>query len=254
VRSTREWRVRAEDDPWFAAAAHPGKEARAWQADDFYALGRSNWEDFELRWRQYAPDLGGTVLEIGCGPGRVTKALVETFDRVVALDVSPLMVQLARQVAQAEYHVVEDARIPVADRSVDAVFTCHVLQHFELKEYVRKSLNESRRVLREGGTIMAQMTSVSDPAWRRSRPPSDCACTVAEATRWSGGITLMRYGPCLKTPDSRMSRCGSFAFGRMAVLMCFGWAVGDRWQVGRRPSSPRRQSSMGDGPVAQGLP
>jgi ubiquinone/menaquinone biosynthesis C-methylase UbiE len=157
VRSTREWRVRAEQDPWYAAAAHPGKEDRAWQADEFYALGRSNWEDFERHWRQYEPDLGGTVLEIGCGPGRVTKTLMERFDRVIALDVSARMIQLARKVAEAEYHVVDDTRMPVADRSVDAIFTCHVLQHFESKDQVKESLNESHRVLREGGTIMVHL-------------------------------------------------------------------------------------------------
>src|SRR3954465_420863 len=39
---------------------------------------------------------GGTCVEVGCGPGRMTAALAERFDRVVAVDVSPAMVERAR--------------------------------------------------------------------------------------------------------------------------------------------------------------
>src|SRR5262249_2182681 len=39
---------------------------------------------------------GGTCVEVGCGSGRMTGALAERFDRVIALDVSPAMVERAR--------------------------------------------------------------------------------------------------------------------------------------------------------------
>src|SRR5262249_43175138 len=38
---------------------------------------------------------GGTCVEVGCGPGRMTGALAERFDRVLALDVSPAMLEPA---------------------------------------------------------------------------------------------------------------------------------------------------------------
>ena len=38
----------------------------------------------------------GRCVEVGCGPGRMTGALAERFDRVVALDVSPAMLEQAR--------------------------------------------------------------------------------------------------------------------------------------------------------------
>jgi SAM-dependent methyltransferase len=194
LHSTREWRVRAEHDPWYAAAAHPGKEGRTWEVDEFYALGKSNWDDFEPRWRQYAPDLAGTCLEIGCGPGRMTRALVESFDRVVAVDVSPLMVQLAGEVADAEYHLVEGTRLPLADGSVDAVFTCHVLQHFELKEQVAESLTEGHRVLREGGTIMAHLLlKGAEDERERSRLAPVKAAIAVRLRRGQGHTVVRRY-------------------------------------------------------------
>ena len=41
---------------------------------------------------------GGTCVEVGCGSGRMTAALAERFERVLALDVSPAMLsQRARR-------------------------------------------------------------------------------------------------------------------------------------------------------------
>src|SRR4029077_9437302 len=44
---------------------------------------------------------GGTCVEVGCGPGRMTGALAERFDRVVAVDVSPAMLERARAAVTA---------------------------------------------------------------------------------------------------------------------------------------------------------
>ena len=54
---------------------------------------------------------GGTCVEVGCGPGRMTGALAERFDRVVALDVSPAMLEQARaNVTAAERRVPSPCR------------------------------------------------------------------------------------------------------------------------------------------------
>ena len=123
MRSTQEWRKRAREDAMFAVASHPGKE-HAWEADDFYALGRSDWQDFRPRWQAYANGLHGDVLEIGFGAGRMTAALATTFDTVIGLDVSAEMLTLtAEAVPAAQLHLVDDVQIPLGAASVDAVFT-----------------------------------------------------------------------------------------------------------------------------------
>src|SRR5436190_21653034 len=43
---------------------------------------------------------GGTVLEIGCGSGLLTRYLVDAGHRVIATDASPAMVELARSYAR----------------------------------------------------------------------------------------------------------------------------------------------------------
>src|SRR5919204_5371673 len=52
---------------------------------------------------------GGVCVEVGCGPGRQTRYLAQRFDRVIGVDVSPRMIEFARDEASApnvEYRVV----------------------------------------------------------------------------------------------------------------------------------------------------
>lgn len=161
--TTREWQRLGRDDPLFAVAAHPDRRGE-WSLDDFYALGEADWADFVRHWRQYQPNLGGRCLEIGSGAGRITKHLTGSFDEVHGLDVSPDMVRLASLAApSASFHLVDDTRVPLENESVDAVFTCHVLQHLETSGEVVDYLAEARRTLRPGGTIMAHLLLAEAP-------------------------------------------------------------------------------------------
>ena len=76
---------------------------------------------------------GGTCVEVGCGPGRMTGALAERFDRVLALDVSPAMLEQARAhvtAANVTFLAVPGDRLEgVDDGSADAVVCYLVLQH-----------------------------------------------------------------------------------------------------------------------------
>jgi ubiquinone/menaquinone biosynthesis C-methylase UbiE len=185
MKSTEAWRARAKEDPLHAVASHPGTEGLNWDETEFYRLGESDWADFRARWFAYEPGLSGACLEIGCGAGRMTKALLAHFDRVVALDVSDDMIELARAAAPGgEYHRVEGAEMPVPTDSVDAVFTCHVLQHFETKADVLASLREARRVLRPDGTIMAHLQLV--------QPSGHPLTDMARRVRGEIGLHLKR--------------------------------------------------------------
>src|SRR5438128_10429187 len=44
---------------------------------------------------------GGTCVEVGCGPGRMTGHLAGRFDRVIAVDVSSVMLELADEAVRA---------------------------------------------------------------------------------------------------------------------------------------------------------
>ena len=120
---------------------------------------------------------GGVCLEVGCGPGRMTGALAERFDRVVAVDVAPAMLARAREAVTArnvDFREVPGDRLDgIADESVDVAVCYLVLQHLPSRRVVASYLRELGRVLRRGGTAYVQLPvldgGVRPRLWRALR-------------------------------------------------------------------------------------
>jgi ubiquinone/menaquinone biosynthesis C-methylase UbiE len=104
-----------------------------------------------------APKPGETVLDLGSGPGYVALPLAQRVGaagRVIAADIAEEPLSLLREAAAAMPQVstvlVEEARLPLPDASVDAALMVNVLH--ELADPMA-SLAELRRVLRAGGRL-----------------------------------------------------------------------------------------------------
>ncbi|MBN1346107.1 MAG: class I SAM-dependent methyltransferase [Phycisphaerae bacterium] len=96
---------------------------------------------------------GGAVLEVGCGGGYLSAALVKEGRRQVAADISYDAVRFARERGALDAMVFDASRAwPLAAASFDAVLMLDVLEH--LDEDAR-ALAEARRVLRDGGVLIA---------------------------------------------------------------------------------------------------
>jgi SAM-dependent methyltransferase len=117
---------------------------------------------------------GRRVLELGCGAGDLSLALLERGAQLTALDISPGMVELARArvalhrpQAQARFMVapVEETGLP--QRAFDLVVGKWVLHHVDFERGVR----EVARVLRPDGVGVFAETSALNPAliWARRR-------------------------------------------------------------------------------------
>jgi ubiquinone/menaquinone biosynthesis C-methylase UbiE len=170
--STDEWRdIARVPNLYYHILSWPEKEQDGFTEDEFYATGVSDWEDFRSHWRHYSPDLGGTVVEIGCGAGRLTRALADDFDTVVALDVSQDMIDHARSHCpdNVEFEMVDGTVVPRADGSVDAVFSAIVLQHLETFDHVRAYMQDAFRALRPGGSVMLNISMAHKPRGRVER-------------------------------------------------------------------------------------
>lgn len=121
-----------------------------------------------------APPLAGTetVLEIGCGIGRLTRPLASRVARVIALDVSAEMLRRARE-ANPELGTVEwlhgdgESLRGVTDHSVDAVVSLVVFQHIPDPQVTLGYVREMGRVLRPGGWTAFQVSN--DPAIHAAR-------------------------------------------------------------------------------------
>lgn len=93
------------------------------------------------------------ILELGCGTGRLSSFAS------VAIDASVASVAIARTRVPATRCATADAeRLPFASGSFDAVFAFHLLMHLE-PDAVRAVFAEAARVLRPGGTMIADVVS-----------------------------------------------------------------------------------------------
>lgn len=106
------------------------------------------------------PDLraGMRVLDVGCGPGSITRGLAERVapGEVVGLDLSKETLEAARRDAAARgltnlrYEEGSVYALPFPDASFDVAYAHQVLQHLREREV---ALREMLRVLRPGGLL-----------------------------------------------------------------------------------------------------
>ena len=149
-------------------------------ADDLLYVGdpaRGAGELESLFGRLGADPRGGVCVEVGCGPGRMTAQLADRFDRVLALDVSPAMLERARAAVTAEnveFRAVSGKGLDgIEAESADTLVCYLVLQHLPSVGHVIGYLREFGRVMAPDGEAFVQLP-VLDPGlvprlWRAAR-------------------------------------------------------------------------------------
>lgn len=113
---------------------------------------------------------GDTALDIGCGVGRVTRVLSESARRVLALDISPEMLERARALNQdasnVEWLLGDGTSLTgVEDSEVDACVSQVVLQHLPDPAITLGYVRDIGRVLAPGGWAAIQVSN--DPGVHR---------------------------------------------------------------------------------------
>ena len=123
--------------------------------------------------RLAADPRGGRCVEVGCGPGRMTGALAGRFDEVVAVDVSPAMLEQARANVTApnvRFVAVSGERLDGVENGSADVLVCYlVLQHLPSARLVRSYLSEFARVLAPAGEAFVQIPVLDGPIGRLRR-------------------------------------------------------------------------------------
>jgi SAM-dependent methyltransferase len=104
----------------------------------------------------------GTCLEIGCGVGRMTEHLAAGWPQVIGVDVSPAMIERARERLagrdNVELRVSDGERFEgVSAASIDTVVCFGVVQHLPTRQVAVTMLDEIARVLRPGGEAFVQL-------------------------------------------------------------------------------------------------
>jgi SAM-dependent methyltransferase len=161
---------------------HPGARGFELVADE-YERARPTYPPALVAWLAERLELapGRTVLDLGAGTGKLTRLLVGTGARVLALEPGEEMrARLAAVVPEAEPFAAGAEAIPLPDASVDAATAAQSFHWFRFDEAVP----EVHRVLRRGGglaliwnerdpedAIQQEVTELLlslNPTWRRS--------------------------------------------------------------------------------------
>lgn len=113
---------------------------------------------------QHADMRDARVLEIGCGPGRVTAMLSDLPELLVGLDPNPDdLLAASALVPRANFACASGHDLPFVRACFDVVLFSLSLHHHCQPE---KALQQARRVLRPGGTILVLEPAVHSEVQR----------------------------------------------------------------------------------------
>lgn len=132
--------------------------ARDWDYVYFWQLWHLNWDNRDVDTIKRLCCLEGkTVLEVGCGDGRITRMLAPDCARIIGVDREPRFIEIAKtkvtdsNCSNVEFAVMDACQLELADDSVDIVLYPWVLQ---MVSSPQAAVQEAYRVLRPGGKLV----------------------------------------------------------------------------------------------------
>lgn len=157
-----DWDQRAREN----ARHYVNTASTQWTDEEFFSSGETTVAE------EILTDMGNIcqgkqpsamrVLEIGCGAGRVTRALAKLFGEVHAVDVSGEMVRQATEALRGfpnAFVYQNDGKdlAVVPDRVFDFAFSSIVFQHIPSREIIENYVREVHRLLRPGALFKFQV-------------------------------------------------------------------------------------------------
>ncbi|MFL6335938.1 MAG: class I SAM-dependent methyltransferase [Pyrinomonadaceae bacterium] len=135
------------------------------------------------------------ALEVGCGTGAFSRLLAKTSERVLALDLSPNMIRVARErsarFTNIDFRVADVLAQELPAESFDCVATIATLHHLPVREVVPKF----KRALKPGGVLLVLDLFQTEGLFD--------AAASALAVPLSLGLRLTRHGRLLPPREVR---------------------------------------------------
>lgn len=171
---------------------------------DLFTNSEKKFTDIGIQMLDVQPN--ESILEIGCGTGHSLIEFSNKGGKVIAMDISEGMINVARKRTQnkvpkrtVEFCQADGSSIPFSDGQFDAVFLSFTLELFDTPD-IPKVLYECRRVLRSNGRIgvvaLSKMktTGVSIYEWFHRQMPSfvDCRPIFLESMLKESKFTILK--------------------------------------------------------------
>ena len=177
-----DWDQRAKEDAHYYVAFSSRGQSR----EEFLAGGLKDVQPYEAQLNRLPPgDFDSRrALEVGCGPGRLMLPMSRHFGEIHGVDISPEMVQLAREnvkgILNAHVHLTEHSDLRMfKSNTFDFAYSYAVFQHIPSRDIVLNYLREMARVLKPGGILCCQL---------RGAPPAPSG--EHEPETWTGCVIL----------------------------------------------------------------
>ena len=152
-RSRAFWNAKAAENPyWYVSSYGPYDER---DLAEFWEAGRRIWRDLHDA-IGHTPRHTDVVVEVGCGVGRLTRAIAGDVAHVHAFDISEGMLTVARRAGppNATFHRSDrDSLAGVPSSAADLAIAYCVFQHLPSLAVLQRYVSEMSRVVKAGGTI-----------------------------------------------------------------------------------------------------
>lgn len=126
------------------------------RADEYFRATYS--ANLPQLWEKLSTNLrrNDRILDLGCGSGRDLRYFAQRGFRVIGIDYSPRLVELARGYSKQPVVLGDFASLPFEDNSFDAVWSIGSLLHVP-RSSISSVLSEVRRVLKDNAVLLTSV-------------------------------------------------------------------------------------------------
>jgi len=161
------------------------EQKEAW--DELYRSQFRPWRGITSLDTPFPFKEGDKIVDIGCGNGKTSLALIEAGYNVIGIDISEVAVDACDRLYKEKMRaiVASITEMPFHDGMEDGAVMIHILEHIEADE-IQDAIKEVFRIIRPGGLVFVRVFHKDDMR-------ADCGERINENTVMRGNGIKYHY-------------------------------------------------------------